>query len=34
VVAPVNGAINNLTVRVGDMATLNEPLVGIIDATG
>ena len=28
--APTDGAINNLTVRVGDTATANEPLIGII----
>lgn len=32
--APTDGAINNLTVRVGDTATANEPLIGILDATG
>jgi membrane fusion protein, multidrug efflux system len=30
--APVDGTINNLTVRVGDTARENEPLIGIIDA--
>jgi multidrug efflux system membrane fusion protein len=34
IVAPVDGAINNLTVRAGDMATVNVPLIGIIDAAG
>lgn len=31
-VTPTAGAINNLTVRVGDMANENVPLIGIIDA--
>lgn len=31
---PMDGAINNLTVRVGDTATENEPLIGVIAATG
>jgi multidrug efflux system membrane fusion protein len=30
--APVDGSINNLTVRVGDTARAEEPLVGIVDA--
>jgi multidrug efflux system membrane fusion protein len=30
--APVDGTINNLTLRVGDTAQANEPLVGIVDA--
>lgn len=30
--APVDGTINNLTVRVGDPAQANEPLIGIVDA--
>ncbi|MBN9511420.1 MAG: HlyD family secretion protein [Alphaproteobacteria bacterium] len=30
--APVDGSINNLTVRVGDTAVTNVPLVGIVDA--
>jgi len=30
--APVDGTINNLTVRVGDTAQANEPLIGIVDA--
>lgn len=30
--APVDGAINNLTVRVGDTARENTPLIGIVDA--
>lgn len=29
--APVDGTINNLTVRVGDTARADEPLIGIID---
>ncbi|VTZ27841.1 Secretion protein HlyD family protein [Methylocella tundrae] len=32
--APIDGAINNLTVRVGDTGTANEPLIGIVAATG
>ncbi len=32
VVAPVDGTVNNLTLRVGDTATENMPLVGIVDA--
>jgi multidrug efflux system membrane fusion protein len=31
-VAPTSGTINNLTVRVGDTAEANIPLIGIIDA--
>lgn len=30
--APGDGAINNLTVRVGDTARIDEPLIGIVDA--
>jgi multidrug efflux system membrane fusion protein len=30
--APVNGTINNLTVRVGDTARTDQPLIGIVDA--
>jgi multidrug efflux system membrane fusion protein len=30
--APVDGTINNLTVRVGDTGRANEPLIGIVDA--
>lgn len=30
--APVDGTINNLTVRIGDTAQANEPLIGIVDA--
>jgi multidrug efflux system membrane fusion protein len=30
--APVNGTINNFTVRVGDTARTDEPLIGIVDA--
>jgi multidrug efflux system membrane fusion protein len=30
--APADGTINNLTLRVGDMARANEPLIGIVDA--
>jgi|GEM_PF-382180 len=32
VYAPNNGAITNLTIRKGDMATINVPLIGIVDA--
>jgi multidrug efflux system membrane fusion protein len=32
IVAPVNGSIVNLTVRVGDTATAQTPLIGIVDA--
>ena len=32
VYAPVNGTINNLTVRVGDTGRADEPLIGIVDA--
>ncbi|MFO1157660.1 MAG: HlyD family secretion protein [Reyranellaceae bacterium] len=32
VVAPVNGSINNLTTRPGDTATVNIPMIGIVDA--
>jgi multidrug efflux system membrane fusion protein len=31
-VAPTDGTINNLTVRVGDTATADQPLIGIVDA--
>ena len=31
-VAPTDGAINNLTVRVGDTAQENVPLIGLVDA--
>ena len=31
-VAPANGTINALSVRVGDTARANEPLIGIVDA--
>ncbi|PNG27197.1 HlyD family secretion protein [Methylocella silvestris] len=34
IVAPLDGAINNLTVRVGDTGTVNDPLIGIVAATG
>jgi len=30
--APVDGTINNLTVRVGDTARTDQPLIGIVDA--
>ena len=30
--APVDGTINNLTVRVGDTARVDQPLIGIVDA--
>jgi multidrug efflux system membrane fusion protein len=30
--APVDGTINNLTVRVGDTAKVDTPLIGIVDA--
>jgi multidrug efflux system membrane fusion protein len=32
IVAPADGAITNLTVRVGDTGTVNIPLIGIVDA--
>lgn len=32
VVAPTDGAITNLTVRVGDSGTAYQPLIGIVDA--
>jgi membrane fusion protein, multidrug efflux system len=32
VVSPTDGRINNLTVRVGDTATINLPLIGILDS--
>ncbi len=31
---PIDGSINNLTVRVGDTATAYEPLIGIVAAAG
>ncbi len=30
--APTDGTINNLTVRIGDTANANQPLIGIVDA--
>ena len=33
VVSPTDGAITNLTTRVGDTATVNIPIIGIVDAT-
>jgi membrane fusion protein, multidrug efflux system len=32
IVAPTDGTITNLTLRVGDQAVANQPLVGIVDA--
>ena len=32
VVAPADGSINNLTMRIGDTATVNIPMIGIVDA--
>src|SRR6516165_156624 len=32
ILAPADGTINNLTLRVGDMARETEPLIGIVDA--
>ncbi len=32
IAAPTDGTINNLTVRVGDTAQINVPLIGIVDA--
>ena len=32
VVSPTDGRINNLTARVGDTATVNIPIIGILDA--
>jgi membrane fusion protein, multidrug efflux system len=32
VVSPTDGIVNNLTIRVGDTAKMNEPLIGILDA--
>jgi multidrug efflux system membrane fusion protein len=32
VVSPTDGAINNLTVRIGDTATVSIPNIGIVDA--
>ncbi len=31
VVSPTDGIVNNLTVRVGDTATINQPFIGILD---
>ncbi|MBV9654531.1 MAG: HlyD family secretion protein [Acetobacteraceae bacterium] len=31
-IAPTDGSINNLTVRVGDTAQIDVPLIGIVDA--
>lgn len=33
VVAPVDGTITNLTLQPGDTATINEPMIGIVDAS-
>ena len=32
IVSPVNGTITNLTTRPGDTATVNIPMIGIVDA--
>src|SRR5262249_58360225 len=32
IVAPTDGAITNLTTRVGDTGTVNIPIIGIVDA--
>ncbi len=32
IVAPTDGSVNNLTVRIGDTAQANVPLIGIVDA--
>ncbi len=32
VLAPVDGTITNLTLRIGDQAVANKPLVGVVDA--
>jgi len=32
VVSPTDGAITNLTTRIGDTATVNIPIIGIVDA--
>jgi multidrug efflux system membrane fusion protein len=32
VVSPTDGAITNLTIRVGDMAKVDVPMIGIVDA--
>ncbi len=32
IVSPVNGSITNLTIRPGDTATVNIPMIGIVDA--
>ncbi len=32
IVAPTDGSINNFTVRIGDTAQANVPLIGIVDA--
>lgn len=32
IVSPVDGSITNLTLRLGDMATANIPMIGIVDA--
>lgn len=34
VLAPTDGAITNLTLRTGDTATVNVPMIGIVDAHG
>ena len=34
VLAPNDGAITNLTIRTGDTATVNVPMIGIVDANG
>lgn len=32
ILAPVDGTITNLTLRVGDQAVANQPLIGLVDA--
>jgi membrane fusion protein, multidrug efflux system len=32
ILAPTDGTINNLTLRVGDQAVANQPLIGLVDA--
>ncbi|MGH7031013.1 MAG: biotin/lipoyl-binding protein [Stellaceae bacterium] len=32
IMAPVDGTITNLTLRVGDQAVANQPLIGLVDA--
>src|SRR5260370_24758511 len=34
VLSPTSGPITNLTIRAGDTATINLPMIGIVDSAG